>query len=186
MNYYFERRDDNSFSNCSRVYDVIDAKTGDFVVAYVIGYDSQSMNFYITPLGDSALLDKYSISICSIPSHKIASSLYEFFDVLQFMDAKDFVDESYNKEIFAEPIKENFVFYVSEIFIEDDIIKTACPFSTKMFRHNILTPKFMENFDIDEYGPYDYSELVDAVCYDGCDMALYCEIDFNKLKKYIE
>ena len=186
MNYYFERRDDNSFSNCSRVYDVIDAKTGDFLVAYVIGYDSQAINFFITPLGDSVLQDKYHTSIHSISNHKIASSLYEFFNILQFMNAKDFVDESYNKKIFVEPTKENFVFYISEVYIEDDDIKTQCPFSTEMLRHNVLTPKFMENFDTDEYGPYNYFKLVDAVCDSYCDVALYCEIDFNKLKKYVE
>ena len=95
MNYYFERRDDNSFADCSRVYDVIDVKTGDFIVAYVIGYDSQAVNFFITPLGDSVLQDKYYTSIHFISKHEIASSLYEFFNVLKFMDAKDFVDESY-------------------------------------------------------------------------------------------
>ena len=186
MNYYFERRDDNSFSNCSRVYDVIDAKTGDFIVAYVIGYDSQAVNFFITPLGDSVLQDKYYTSICSISNHKIASSLYEFFTVLQFMDAKDFVDESYDKKIFVEPTKENFVFYISEVYIEDDNIQTYCSFSTEMLRHDVLIPKFMENFDTDEYQPYSYSKLVNAVCYDSCDVGLYCEIDFDKLKKYIE
>jgi hypothetical protein len=186
MNYYFERRDDNSFSNCSRVYDVIDAKTGDFIVAYVIGYDSQAVNFFITPLGDSVLQDKYYTSIHFISKHKIASSLYEFFNVLKFMDAKDFVDESYNKKMFVEPTKENFVFYVSEIYIKDNNVKTDCPFSTEMLRQNILIPKFMENFDIDEYQPYSYSKLVRAVCYDHCDVGLYCEIDFDKLKKYLE
>ncbi len=186
MNYYFERRDDNSFSNYSRVYDVIDAKTGDFIVAYVIGYDSQAINFFITPLGDSVLQDKYHTSIYSISNHKIASSLYEFFNVLQFMDTKDFVDENYDKKISAELTKENFVFYISEVCIEDDNIKSYCPFSTEMLRHNVLIPKFMENFDLDKYEPYDYSELVDAVCNDLCDVGLYCEIDFNKLKKYIE
>ena len=186
MNYYFERRDDNSFSNCSRVYDVIDAKTGDFIVAYVIGYDSQAVNFFITPLGDSVLQDKYYTSICSISNYKIASSLYEFFTVLQFMEAKDFVDESYDKKIFVEPTKENFVFYISEVYIEDDNIQTYCSFSTEMLRHDVLIPKFMENFDTDEYQPYSYSKLVNAVCYDSCDVGLYCEIDFDKLKKYLE
>ena len=186
MNYYFERRDDNSFSNCSRVYDVIDVKTGDFIVAYVIGYDSQAVNFFITPLGDSVLREKYDTSICCISNYKIALSLYEFFNVLQFMEAKDFVDESYNKKILAELTKENFVFYISEVYIEDDNIQTYCSFSTEMLRHDVLIPKFMENFDTDEYQPYSYSKLVNAVCYDSCDVGLYCAIDFDKLKKYLE
>ena len=186
MRYYFERRDDNSFSNCSRVYDVIDVKTGDFLVAYVIGYDSQAVNFFITPLGDSVLQDKYRTSIHFISNYKIALSLYEFFNVLQFMEAKDFVDESYNKKILAELTKENFVFYISEVYIEDDNIQTYCSFSTEMLRHDVLIPKFMENFDTDEYQPYSYSKLVNAVCYDSCDVGLYCEIDFDKLKKYLE
>lgn len=186
MNYYFERRDDNSFSNCSRVYDVIDAETGDFLVAYVIGYDSSGTNFFITPLGGSVLQDRYDTDICTISNYSLALSLYEFFNVLQFMEARDFVDESYNKTISAELTKENFVFYISEVYIEDDNIQTECSFSTKMLRHDILIPKFMENFDIDEYQPYSYSKLVSAVCYDQCDVGLYCEIDFEKLKKYLE
>lgn len=188
MKYYFERRDDNSFSNCSRVYDVIDSETGDFLVAYVIGYDSSGTNFYITPLGGSVLQDRYDTDICFIsnPNYAFALSLYEFFNILQFMEARDFVDESYNKKIVAELTKENFVFYISEVYIEDDNIQTECSFSTEMLRQNILIPKFMENFDIDEYQPYSYSKLVSAVCYDHCDVGLYCEIDFDKLKKYLE
>lgn len=186
MKYYFERRDDNSFSNCSRVYDVIDAETGDFLVAYVIGYDSSGTNFFITPLGGSVLQDRYDTDICTISNYSLALSLYEFFNVLHFMEARDFVDESYNKTISAELTKENFVFYISEVYIEDDNIQTECSFSTKMLRHDILIPKFMENFDIDEYQPYSYSKLVNAVYYDHCDVGLYCEIDFEKLKKYLE
>lgn len=188
MKYYFERRDDNSFSNCSRVYDVIDAETGKFLVAYVIGYDSSGENFFITPLGGSVLQDRYEtdIDICFMSNYSLALSLYEFFNVLQFMEAKDFVDESYNKKISAELTKENFVYYISEVYIEDDNIQTECSFSTEMLRRDILIPKFMENFDIDEYQPYSYSKLVSAVYYDHCDVGLYCEIDFDKLKKYLE
>lgn len=186
MKYYFERRDDNSFSNCSRVYDVIDVKTGDFLVAYVIGYDSSGLNFFIAPLGESVLEEKYHTSIHSISNHKIALSLHEFFSILQFMEAKDFIDKDYNKKISTELTKENFVFYISEVYIGDDNIQSCCSFSTEMLRHDILIPKFMENFDIDEYEPYSYSKLVNAVFYDSCDVGLYCEIDFEKLKKYIE
>lgn len=186
MKYYFERRDDNSFSNCSRVYDVIDAETGKFLVAYVIGYDSSAINFYITPLGGSMLFNRYDTDLYSISNYSIALSLYEFFNVLQFMEAKDFVDEDYNKEILAEPIKENFIFYISEVYIEDGNIQTECPFSTKMLSHNILIPRFMETFDTEDYEPYNYSKLVSAVCDDSCDVGLYCEIDFEKLKKYLE
>jgi hypothetical protein len=197
MNYTFVRDSKSSFSSISRVYDVYD-ELKNFKTAFVIGYEIDLEKYFITLLGTGPLYEKYNRSYEDITELEFINMLNSFFEYLPFLDKIDFVDENYytgerEKKLkhFAELKKENFLVYVTDIepyYMEDTdmfegVYSTADKHSNYLIDENIITLNKMENHDAEEYEDYDFDRFIELY-YDGTEVSLYCDINFEKLKEY--
>lgn len=191
MNYTFIKNDSSSFSSFSRVYEVYE-KSEKIKTVLVIGYDKNTDKYFITLLGDNLLYDKYGLTYDGMTELEYINILNSFFEFLPFTDKIDFVDDVYySKNKMSELKKENFLTYTAEIepyYMEyadafDGIYSTVDKFSNYLIDENIMIPTLMENIDTDEYESYDFDRFVDLY-YDGANISIYCEINFELLKKY--
>lgn len=191
MKYSFIISDENSFSRFSRVYEVYDTKENKQKTAFVIGYDFILGKYYITLLGYGLLLKKYDLTIDDITTTEFTEILYDFFnDILPFMSLEDLITDKTDTSQCPSLTKENFVVYVSDIepyYMEDTdeyegIQSTTDHHSSFLMDIGVLIPAFLNITDNEEYVPYDFASFLDAY-YDTSEIELYCDIDYDLLKK---
>lgn len=191
MKYSFIISDENSFSRFSRVYEVYDTKENKQKTAFVIGYDFILGKYFITLLGCDPLLTKYNLTIDDITSAEFIEMLYEFFnDIFPFMSLEDFITDKKDTSYCPSLTKENFVVYVSDIepyYMEDTdeyegVQSTTDRHCNFLMDIGVLIPAFLNITDNEEYAPYDFASFLYAY-YDTSEIELYCDIDYDLLKK---
>ena len=192
-NYTFIKNDKTSFSTISRVYEVYNYnKLRSLRTAIVIGYDSCLEKYFITLLGEGPLLVNYSLEYSDFGTTEVLDILREFFNMLPLLSPEDFVaDISYTIRTLPSLIKENFVYYVSDVepyYMEEDdeyegIYSTTDDHATFMLDESYLIPVTIEDFETGEYLEYDFDTVMDIFYRDENDMSLYCDINFDLLEK---
>ena len=160
--------------------------------AIVIGYDSYLKKYFITLLGESPLLFNYNIDYFDFGTSEVLDILREFFNMLPLLSPEDFIaDQSYTIKTLPSLIKENFVYYVSDLepyYMEEydryeGIYSTADDHATFMLDESYLIPVTIEDFDTEEYLDYSFDKVMEIFHSDNRDMSLYCDINFDLLEK---
>ena len=192
-NYTFIKNDKTSFSTISRVYEVYNYnKSRSLRTAIVIGYDSYLKKYFITLLGEGPLLVNYSLEYSDFGTIEVLDILREFFNMLPLLSSEDFVaDKSYTIKTLPSLVKENFVYYVSDLepyYMEENdeyegIYSTTDDHATFMLDESYLIPATIEDFETGEYLEYDFDKVMDIFYRDENDMSLYCDINFDLLEK---
>ena len=192
-NYTFIKNDKTSFSTISRVYEVYNYnKSRPLRTVIVIGYDSCLKKYFITLLGEVLLFVDYSLKYSDFGTTEVLDILREFFNMLPLLSPEDFVaDKSYTIKTLPSLVKENFVYYVSDLepyYIEEDdeyegIYSTTDDHATFMLDESYLIPTTIEDFETGEYLEYDFDKVMDIFYRDENDMSLYCDINFDLLEK---
>ena len=192
MSYSFIKNDSTSFSSISRIYEVYNSDIPQSLrICFVIGFDRYSNKYFITLLGEQPLRNSYNLSYDSISTTEFIKILYEFFNMIEFMSPEDFTEEgSFTIENMPPLTKENFLLYATDIepyYLEDideydGIYSTSDHHTNFLLDEEIVEPKWLENFTIEEYGPYGFDEALDYHL-DGDELAVYCEIDFELLEQ---
>ena len=192
-NYTFIKNDKTSFSTISRVYEVYNYnKSRPLRTVIVIGYDSCLKKYFITLLGEVLLFVDYSLKYSDFGTTEVLDILREFFNMLPLLSPEDFVaDKSYTIKTLPSLVKENFVYYVSDVepyYMEEDdeyegIYSTTDDHATFMLDESYLIPVTIEDFETGEYLEYDFDTVMDIFYRDENDMSLYCDINFDLLEK---
>jgi hypothetical protein len=192
-NYTFIKNDETSFHAKSRVYEVYNYnKSRSLRTAIVIGYDPCLEKYFITLLGESPLLYNYSLEYSDFGTTEVLNILKEFFDILPLLSPEDFIaDKSYTIEALPSLIKENFVYYVSDVepyYMEENdeyegIYSTTDEHATFMLDESYLIPVTIEDFDTEEYLDYGFDRVMNIFYKTDSEMSLYCDINFDLLEK---
>ena len=192
-NYTFIKNDETSFHTKSRVYEVYNYnKSRPLRTAMVIGYDYCLEKYFITLLGEGRLTFDYGLDYSDFGTSEILDILREFFNMLPLLSPEDFIaDHSYTTKTLLPLIKENFVYYVSDLepyYMEENdeyegIYSTTDDHATFMLDESYLIPVTIEDFDTEEYIDYSFDNVMKIFYSDDNYMSLYCNINFDLLEK---
>lgn len=192
-NYTFIKNDKTSFHTKSRVYEVYNYnKSRSLRTAMVIGYDYCLEKYFITLLGEGRLTSDYGLDYSDFGTSEVLDILKAFFNMLPLLSPEDFIaDYSYTIKTLPSLIKENFVYYVSDLepyYMEENdeyegIYSTTDDHATFMLDESYLIPVTIENFDTEEYIDYSFDNVMEIFYSDDNYMSLYCDINFDLLEK---
>ena len=168
MSYRFERNDEHSWSDYSRVYFCYKSEDQNNPTSvFVIGYDKQLKKYYITPAGASLQTDlaEQGLQLECLSHEEHKNMMIEFFDNLSLYDPSDFI--SCDIPDIVPLVKENILFYSSSVFYED-------------YEYDITMSMYG-----DDWNDFISNEIMYPVCFDPCekeDLISYCDtenLDFD-------